>query len=285
MANHEHGHGHGGHGHGGHGGHSAEDDALLAEMLDLDAEVLHAYLTEVMDGLWERAGDRTDRIVDLGSGTGTGTVALAARFPGATVTAVDRSAAMLQRVGDKARAHGFTDRLRTVPADLDAGLPAVGPVDLVWASASLHHVADADRVLAELFAAIRPGGLLVAAELSGFPYFLGDDPLEQRCHAVLRQGLSHDVPLLGTDWGPRLRRAGFAVEPEQVYDIALSPPLPPAAGRYAQLSLSRLRSGLGDRLPADDRAALDTLLAGAGLAARTDLAVRTTRTVWVGRRP
>ena len=257
-------------------------------MVDLDAEVLRDHLTGVMTWLFERSAGRTRQILDLGSGTGTGALALAQRFPDAEVTAVDMSAVMLERVRAKADAHGVADRVRTRQADLDAGLPDAGPVDLVWAAASMHHLADPDRVLADVFAALRPGGLFVVAELDSFPYFLPaseGDGVEERAHAVLRQRLGQDLPLLGSDWGPRLVKAGFTVEAERPFVIALTAPLPPATGRYAQISLRRLRSGLGDRLDATDRARLDALLEGDALLSRTDLTVRTTRTVWLAVRP
>jgi ubiquinone/menaquinone biosynthesis C-methylase UbiE len=272
--------------------HEHHDDLdTLAEMIDLDAEVLRDHLTEVMAWLHERSGGRTRRILDLGSGTGTGALALAQRFPGAEVTAVDVAAPMLRRVRDKARGHGLSERINTVQADLDTRWPALEPVDLVWASASLHHLADPDRVLADTFATLRPGGLFAVVELESFPYFLPEDVgigrpgLEDRLHAALHDTIRHDVPLLGSDWGPRLVKAGFTVEAERPFVIALTAPLPPATGRYAQVALGRLRSGLGERLDAEDLATLDTLLHGDGLPARTDLTVRTTRTVWLAVRP
>ena len=266
------------------------DTDALAEMLDLDAEVLRDHFTEVTDWLHERAGGLTRRIVDLGSGTGTGSLALAQRFPDADVVAVDQSAAMLDRVSEKARAHGLTGRIRTVQADLDAEWPALEPVDLVWAAASVHHLADPDRVLADVHATLRPGGLFAVNELDSFPYFLPEDlgvgrpGLEARCHAILREGLSHELPRLGSDWGPPLRKAGFAVEAGRSFVIDLRPPLPAATGRYARACLGMLRTGLGDRLDAEDRATLDTLLDGDALLTRTDLSVRTTRTVWLAER-
>jgi len=129
--------------------HHAHDHDALAEMLDLDAEVLHEYLAEVTAWLRERAGGRTVRILDLGAGTGTGSLALAERFPEAEVLAMDMSAPM-HRLRDKARALGMADRIHTRQADLDAAWPAVEPVDLVWAAGSLHHLAAPDRVLAIL---------------------------------------------------------------------------------------------------------------------------------------
>ena len=267
----------------------------MTELLDLDAEVLHAYLSEVMDLIRERAGDPPPhRILDLGSGTGTGTLALLRRFEGAEVTAVDMSPHGLQHLLEKARALGVADRIHTVEADLDAGFPDVGTVDLVWASASMHHMADPGRVLGEVFAALRPGGLLAVAELSSFPRFLPDDigvgrpGLEARIHDLLAQARAEALPHMGSDWGPLLGKAGFTVEPERTFAIDLTAPLPAGAGRYAQVSLGRMRSRLADGLSAEDLSTLDKILTGDGpdsLVRRDDLVVRTERSVWVAARP
>jgi SAM-dependent methyltransferase len=270
-------------------------EAAMAELLDLDAEVLHSYLSEVTAWIHDFAADAAPRrILDLGSGTGTGTFALLERFERAEVTAVDLSAPLLHHLGNKAHGLGVADRIRTVQADLDAAWPDIDTVDLVWASASLHHMADPDRVLTEVFAALRPGGLLVAVEMNSFPRFLPDDAgigrpgLEARCHAALAEEHAARVPHLGSDWGPRLTKAGFTVEAERIFTVDLTPPLPVSAGRYAQASLRRMRSGLDGQLSADDLAALDTLLDSdgpEGILQRDDLGVRTARPVWVARRP
>jgi SAM-dependent methyltransferase len=302
-AGHGHGHGHGEHGLGGHepGGHSEADEAGLAEVLDLDAEVLHSYLAEVTGLLAElTAAAPPQRLLDLGSGTGTGTLALLRQFKGADVTAVDLSASMLRRVTDKVGAAGIAaDRVRTVRADLDEAWPEdLGPVDLVWASASLHHLADPDRALAELLAALESGGLLAVAEMdaSPFPRFLSEEVeaalgrpgLEERLHAAVADQHASDVPYLGDDWGARLAAAGFAVEAERRFDIRLTAPLPAATGRYAQASLRRLRDHLQDRLSTEDLTALATLLDGDGpesILRRDDLTVVAVRTLWVARKP
>ncbi|MFE3139935.1 class I SAM-dependent methyltransferase [Streptomyces scopuliridis] len=274
---------------------AAETDAsAMAELLDLDAEVLEPYLSEVTGWLQELAAGLPRRILDLGSGTGAGTLALVQRFEEAEVTALDISPHLLRRLGDKARDLGVADRVRTVQADLDAEWPALDAVDLVWASASLHHMADPDRALAHVFAALRPGGLLAVAEMDSFPRFLPDDlglgrpGLEARCHAALGEEHTARVPHLGSDWGARLTGAGFGIEAERTFAVELTPPLPAPAGRYAQVSLRRLRTGLASRLDADDLATLDTLIDGDGpdsLLRRDDLTVRHTRTIWVARRP
>ncbi|GIH99282.1 hypothetical protein Pta02_12910 [Planobispora takensis] len=257
--------------------------------------MLHSYLSEVTGWVGELTADRPPRrILDLGSGTGTGSFALLGRFEGAEAIALDMSEDMLRRLEANARALGLADRIRTVRADLDASWPQLDPVDLVWASASLHHMADPDRVLADVMATLRPGGLLIAAEIDSFPRFLPDDlgfgrpGLEERCHAIVAEMRAVDMPTMGSDWGPRLAEAGFAVEAERVFAVELTSPLPASAGRYAQLSLGRTRPRLEGRLDAEDLAALDRLLDGDGpesILRREDLSVRTVRTVWVARRP
>jgi SAM-dependent methyltransferase len=287
METHQHGHH--------HQDHAAETDADMAELLDLDAEVTHSHLADVTAWIRELAADPPPgRILDLGSGTGTGAFALLERFDQAEVIALDVSAEMLQRLSGRARVLGVADRIRTVQADLDTAWPAVDAVDLVWASRSLHHLADPDRVLAEVFATLRPGGLLVVAEIASFPRFLPDDlglgrpGLEARCHALLAERQAAELPHLGSDWGPRLSRAGFAIEAERPFVIDLSAPLPAATGRYAQASLRRIRSAVDGRMSADDLAVLDTLIDSdgpAGVLHRADLTVRNTRTIWAARHP
>jgi SAM-dependent methyltransferase len=279
-----------------HHRHESESDpADLAELLDLDAEVLHGYLAEVLGWVQELAGPGPhDRLLDLGAGTGTGTLALAQRYPGAAITALDMSGYLLDRLRAKARDLGLADRVRAVEADLDAAWPDLDPVDLAWASSSLHHMADADQVLTTVFAALRPGGRLVVAELDSFPLFLPDDAgagrpgLEARCHAVLAKARAEELPALGSGWGARIARAGFTVEAERHFPIHLTPPLPDATARYARASLRRLRSGLDDQVDVEDLAALDALIDGDGpesILRRDDLTVRAARTVWVARRP
>src|ERR1039457_1484905 len=294
MENHHHHHRATGSGTG-TGTAAGTDDSAMAELLDLDAEVLHAYLSEVTALIQQLAAELPPRrILDLGSGTGTGALALLQRFEGADAIALDISAQLLQHLRDKARVLGVADRVRTVQADLDAAWPAIDPVDLVWASSSLHHMADPDRVLTGGFAALRPAGLLAVVEMDSFPRFLPDDlglgrpGLEARCHAALAEGRAAELPHLGSDWGARLSQAGFTIEAERPFAIDLTPPLPASTGRYAEASLRRIRSSLDGRMSAGDLAALDTLLDSDGpdgVLQRDDLTVRTARTIWVARRP
>jgi len=282
---HTHNHGHG------HGASHDDGGAGWAELLDLDADVFRDLLGEVTGQVADLAGDPR-RILDLGAGTGAGTLALARRFPHAEVTAVDASGLLLARLAGKARDLGLADRVHTVEADLDAAWPAVGTVDLAWASASMHHMADPDRVLGEVFSALHPGGLFAVVEMDGFPRFLPDsvgDGLEPRLRALLAEAHAQELPHLGADWEPPLTRAGFTVEAPRTVTADLAPPVTATARRYAELSLGRLRDRLDGQLSPADRTTLDHLLdptdADDGLPHRKDLTVRTTRTVWLAHRP
>ncbi|WP_052852671.1 class I SAM-dependent methyltransferase [Streptomyces avicenniae] len=283
-AQHTHGHEHG-HGHG-------HDAGGQAEILDLDAEVLAEHIASITAWLPVRTAPR--HVVDLGSGTGAGTLALLRRFPEAEVTAVDVSAEHLDRLREKAAAAGAADRVRTVRADLDAAAwPALGAPELVWASASLHHMADPAHALRRVRDTLAPGGLLAVVELGGFPRFLPPDApaqapgLEERCHAALDRHHAEHVPHRGADWGAALTAAGLTVEAERTLAVAVGPPPTDAVRRYALSGLRRIRDGAADALAPGDLAVLDQLLDTEGpysLLRRDDLGVRTERTVWAARR-
>jgi SAM-dependent methyltransferase len=265
------------------------------DLLDLDGEVLHAYLSEAVAWVHQVAAGRpVHRVLDAGAGTGNGALALAERFGGAEVIAVDRSGELLARLRAKARDRGLDDRVRTVEADLDQAWPAVGPVDVTWTSMALHHLADPDRALREIFAATRPGGLLALAEITDPHRFLPEDVgvgrpgLEARIQTAVAEHHSETMPYLGADWGPLVAGAGWTGVAERAFGIELSAPLPAAAGRFAQAYLRRTRTHLDGALAGDDLAALDVLIADDGpgsVLRRQDLTIRGTRTLWTATRP
>jgi hypothetical protein len=94
------------------------------------------------------------------------------------------------------------------------------------------------------------------------------------------------MPTMGSDWGPRLTRAGLVVELDRtiLVDLTLSTP---AVGAYAAATLTRIRETVADRLDPTDRGSLDALLAGgtSDVRRRTDLRVSTERRLWIARRP
>lgn len=269
--------------------HDHATEPALADLLDLDGRVLHAYWSAAFDWVGEHAaGHPVERVLDLGAGSGVGTVALAERFPAAHITAIDLDEEMLQRVRHRAEERGFAGRVRTVVADLDEQWPDVEPADLAWASNSLHHLADPDHALAGLFATLRPGALAAVAEFSEplrfLPPELGNG-LEGRCLELSRHDHATALPHLGSDWSSWLTGAGYEVVGERTFAIDVTEPSPDAR-RYAQLGLSRIRSGVVERLPADDAQLFADLLDGPdpGLA-RTRLHIRGERTVTLARKP
>jgi len=270
-------------------GHGHDHEAGLADLLDLDAEVLGPYLDEVTEWVGQHAPDVVRGIVDVGAGTGTASLALARRFPTAEVVAIDRSEVMRDRIRVAADAQGLTDRLRVVRADLDAGWPAPGAIDLAWASSSLHEVADPDRLLREVYAALDPGGLLVVVEMDSLPRCLPDDlglgspGLEARCHEALTRAGWNAHP----DWRSQLERAGFEVAEQRTFTVEPSP-APASIRRYAHAYLTRFRSALDGQLTTEDAETLDRLLADDGpesVLRRRDLSLRASRTAWAARRP
>jgi SAM-dependent methyltransferase len=281
--------------HGAHRTHrrDLEHDATdQVEILDLDADVLAEHTASITAWLPVRTALR--RIVDLGCGTGAGTLALLRRFPTAEVTAVDSSTAHLHRLREKAAAAGVADRVRIVQADLDASTwPELGTPELVWASASLHHMADPGRTLRQVHDLLAPDGLFAVVELAGFPRFLPKNApenapgLEERCHAVLDRHHAEHVPHRGADWGSLLTAAGFTVEGERTVVVDTGPSRTDAVGRYALGSLRRMRGSVAPALTAEDLTALDHLLdtdSPHSILRRGDLTVRTERTVWAARR-
>ncbi|MEU7139691.1 class I SAM-dependent methyltransferase [Nocardia sp. NPDC046473] len=272
-------------------GHQHDTDGQ-AEILDLDAEVLAERIAAI--ARWLPIATPPRQIVDLGCGTGAGTFALLDRFPEALVTAVDTSAGHLLRLREKACARGVPERVRTVAADLDSDdWPDLGTPDLVWASASMHHLAHPDRALRKVHDALAPGGLFAVVELAGFPRFLSENVpeerpgLEERCHTASERYHAEHVPHRGADWGPKLIDAGFALEGERTFTVDIAGSGNSAVGTYARSSLQRLRSSIADTLAAEDLAALDRLLdtdSPHSILRRNDLAVRTERTVWAARR-
>lgn len=113
--------------------------------------------------------------LDLGCGTGGDTIWLARR--GWHVTAVDISAAAVDGLGRRARAHGLAARIRAERHDLATTFPD-GTFDLVSAQ-YLHtpFTLDRDAVLRTAAHALRPDGLLLVVDHGSVaPWSWNQDP-------------------------------------------------------------------------------------------------------------
>ncbi len=99
--------------------------------------------------------DGVSRVVDLGCGPGNSTALLAARWPQARITGVDRSPAMLQA------ARRALPALDWVEADVSTWQAEDGQtVDVLFANAVLQWVPDHANLLPRLLQQVRPGGVL-----------------------------------------------------------------------------------------------------------------------------
>lgn len=159
-------------------------------------------------------GDET--VIDAGCGTARLTVELAALVPRGRVLAVDLSENMLRKARS---AHPDASDSKAAPitfvcADV-AALPFQGIADGIFSTAVFHWVGDHDALFRSLYAALKPGGWLVA-QCGGGPNLLR---LRQRTDQVMKEA---EFQEFFRGWNPpqnyqeagatatRLRKAGFS---------------------------------------------------------------------------
>jgi trans-aconitate methyltransferase len=99
-------------------------------------------------------------VVDVGCGTGRLTAIIAERLPEGRVIGVDRSPRMLGEAREMLHPL-IPSRAALLLADATA-LPMTGAADVVFSTATFHWIADHDALFQSIFAALRPGGLLLA---------------------------------------------------------------------------------------------------------------------------
>jgi trans-aconitate 2-methyltransferase len=116
------------------------------------------------------------RVVDLGCGTGNVTALLRQRWPGARVTGVDASPAML----DRARASD--PEVDWQQADV-ATWASPAPVDVLFSNATLHWIDDHARLFPRLVSLVAPDGALAVQMPRNF-----GEPSHTSIHDVAREG-------------------------------------------------------------------------------------------------
>lgn len=94
-------------------------------------------------------------VLDIGSGPGNSTAALAKAFPHASILGVDSSPNML------ARACAAHPELSFAPCTVPAGLPELDrQFDLVFSNACIHWIPDQEELIRAIFGVMRPGATL-----------------------------------------------------------------------------------------------------------------------------
>jgi tRNA (cmo5U34)-methyltransferase len=115
---------------------------------------------EMLATLVEHLPRRATRILELGSGTGNLTVALARRFPGAALSFVDASAEMLTITAERLRETSapFASRAAALPMRFETLGELRERFDLVVSSISMHHVERKEALYRDVFRLLAPGG-------------------------------------------------------------------------------------------------------------------------------
>lgn len=297
---HENDHGHGRSRRHGHGHHDSTDIdwADLADHLEEQAE-LFAPLNRQAAAWVATRQPEPGLIVDVGSGPGVVSCLLADRFPGARVVALDGSGPLLERARTRAERLGLADRFGTLEAELPDGLCDLEyPVDLLWASRSLHHLGDQRAALAAFAERLASGGTLALVE-GGLPgrflprdLGIGRPGLQSRIDAAEEQWFTEMRGVLPgsvtetEDWPGLLTAVGLRDATSRTFLLDLPAPVSEAARAYAVTWFRRGRGILEDFLDASDLATIDRLLDPddkAGLHHRPDLFLLAAHTVHVAR--
>ncbi|HEX3792247.1 MAG TPA: class I SAM-dependent methyltransferase [Pseudonocardiaceae bacterium] len=278
--------------------HESEPDWVrLAGHLEREAELHSDALRQTV--AWVRAqGGGPRRVLDLGSGPGVVSALIAEGLPEAEVTAVDGAPELLARARARADALGLRDRVHTTVAQLPADLGSLAPADLVWLGHVLHHLGDQRAALVRLRDLLNPGGLLVLIEGGLHTRFLprsigvGRPGLQTRLDAVIedwftamRAGLPDSENVI-EDWPALLTEAGLTHVGTKTFLTDHPAPLAADGREYLHARLARTHPMVGDRLAAEDLAAVDELLGESelGVRRRPDVFFLAARTVHIGRR-
>lgn len=207
-------------------GYHHEENQRLHEQADTLVELLHGG-THYPPGA---------SVLEVGCGVGAQTVTLAARSPGAVLTAVDVSADSLTEGRRRVHSVGVADRVTFLRADVFDLPHATGPLaaarfDHVFVCFLLEHLPHPAEALTRLHVMLRPGGTLTVIEGDhGSAYFHPDSTAARdaiTCQVTLQRHAGGDA-LIGRRLYPLLTDAGYTdveVSPRQVYVDASRPDL------------------------------------------------------------
>lgn len=177
------------------------DDGLIDGLLPL---------TGLVDRL--RAGIR---VADIGCGSGHSTTLMARAFPRSTFTGYDIIAESVAQGRAEAAALGLTNVTFEVLDVLQ--LPTTPALDAVFAFDAIHDQVDPAGVLAQVHAALVPGGVFAMIDIKASSNLEDnlDHPLGPWIYAVstlhcMTVSLAHGGAGLGTAWGEQLARRMLA---------------------------------------------------------------------------
>lgn len=142
-------------------------------------------------------------ILDIGCGTGEGTVALVKRYKKAKVIGLDFAHAMLKQT--RRRGSSWLKKQACVCGDAERLPIADASVDLIFSNATIQWCNDLEATFADWLRVLRPNGLIM------FSSFGPDTLKELRQAWAAVDGAPHVSPFLDMhDVGDALLRVGFA---------------------------------------------------------------------------
>jgi trans-aconitate 2-methyltransferase len=227
---------------------------------DWDAKTYHRVSAPHQDwaeALFDRLALRGDEtVLDAGCGSGRVTLKLADRLPRGRVIAVDGAPSMVAEAREL-----LGDRATVLQSDL-VELELEHPVDAIFSSAVFHWIPDHDALFARLFAALEPGGRLVAqcggeGNVAGFRGH-SDEVAAREPYAQHLDGWRGPWNYASPErTAERLERAGFADVRTWLQPWDATPPEPEQFLRTVCLhpQLERLPAELHDAYVADVMAA------------------------------
>jgi SAM-dependent methyltransferase len=158
------------------------------------------------------------RAVDVHCGGGRWLIAMAKRFPDLELVGIEFEPDSVERARRNVAEAGLTDRITIEHGEMDA-IGHEGEFDLAYYQYALHALPDPSSALRSSWAALRPGGRIVAQD-----WYLPTDPEEFRSrHGELIAGVQLDELLKGTRLVPREVALGWfadaGIPPPQLIDL------------------------------------------------------------------
>ena len=114
-----------------------------------------------------RALNKAGRYLEVGSGPGILAAMVAEENPGVDLTAMDLSPEMVAVARETIETENLQSRVRCVRGDVNdkALMEALGPFDLVYSAFSLHHFADPEASIKNIWRAVGDHGVLILYDL------------------------------------------------------------------------------------------------------------------------
>jgi ubiquinone/menaquinone biosynthesis C-methylase UbiE len=123
-------------------------------------------------------------VLDIGCGPGRLTIAVAEQVgPQGAVVAIDLQTGMLRRAQERAQAADLSN-IRFVQARVGEGKLEAGLADRALLVSVLGEIPDREAALREVFAALKPGGMLSVTETIFDPHFQRRDTVLRLADAV-----------------------------------------------------------------------------------------------------